>query len=122
MMAEEYADLFIENGELSFTGSDEVTRGREAMLEYFELQQTNAIQQHVTTTRITPIDANNAVGKSYLMVIYESIPEDHEGGPIDANGFLVSGIYHDNFVKTDEGWKFARREMEVKFMRPSPEK
>jgi hypothetical protein len=63
------------------------------------------------------IDEHSAEGVVYL-TLYR-----HDGDPGDLprplDGPLVVGRYHDAFTRTDEGWRFASRRIEVSFVRPS---
>jgi len=51
------------------------------------------------------------------VIVYGGTPDETQSGeqviPID--GFRLMGKYHDKYVRTDEGWKFAERRLQRVF-------
>eukprot|EP00903_Cladosiphon_okamuranus_P004500 g4498.t1 len=61
-------------------------------------------------------DENNASGVHYFTLYTGTKGEDHEeGAAVNITSFTVMGKYHDEYVLTDEGWKFASRSVEAVF-------
>ena len=59
----------------------------------------------MSTMRIVPDGEDRATGVSYV-TIYNAPP-----GVTEVEGFLLIGEYHDEFVRTEEGWKIQTREL-----------
>lgn len=60
------------------------------------------------------IDENNATGVVYLTLYRHDDPDDAAVRPAEAPAIV--GEYRDRFVRTPEGWRFARREVRVDFV------
>jgi hypothetical protein len=64
-------------------------------------------------------DADNAKGTVYLMV-YRCVgdyTEESDPIPYDRPAFI--GHYVDDYVRTPDGWRFARRILHIRFVRES---
>jgi 3-phenylpropionate/cinnamic acid dioxygenase small subunit len=74
-------------------------------LQYFA---DNGIQtRHLqTNTLLTRIDEIHVQGVTYLMLLGQL---KEESGPM----LISTGVYQDEFVKTEQGWKFAVREATI---------
>jgi hypothetical protein len=51
----------------------------------------------------------------HYAAVYSADATDVPGQPIPVKGFAVLGQYHDKYVRTEEGWKFAERVMKPVF-------
>ena len=74
-------------------------------LQYFA---DNGIQtRHLqTNTLLTRIDQNHIQGVTYLILLGQL---QEESAPM----LISTGVYQDEFVKTEQGWKFAVREATI---------
>jgi len=100
---EKFSKLFALNGSLSVGGETWV--GRQAILDRLEDSRDGPVYRHLMSTiRIFPVDADHATGVSYVTV-YNAPPDKRS-----VEGFAAIGEYHDNFIRTDEGWKIESRE------------
>lgn len=114
--AAKIADLFIEDAICRLT---RVTmNGREQIRQGFQRRQDNTgrMSRHVCSNLlIDVISPVEAVGTVYITLYYHDGEPGRETSPTDCLQKL--GEYRDRFVKTDAGWRFARREMTAEFWR-----
>jgi hypothetical protein len=92
--------------------------GRAQLLESFKRgSETTLIRHLVTDTRITVKDETNAEGVSYYMAVnYDPKTKDAKL-PLPLEPFSM-GEWHDRYVKTPQGWRFAHREVKRLFQKP----
>ena len=92
--------------------------GRAQLLESFKrASDTTLIRHLVTDTRIIVKDDNNAEGVSYYMAVnYDPKTKDAKL-PLPLEPFSM-GEWHDKYVKTPAGWRFAHREVKRLFQKP----
>lgn len=108
--ADDFANLFTADASLTvvgqtWTGQDEIRARIEG------LKTGSTIRHEMSTIRIVPIDADHATGVSYATIY--SAPE----GETSVSGFALMGEYHDDFVRTAEGWRIAKRVLVQKYSR-----
>ena len=102
--AEEFSQLFTEDASLTVGGQTWVGR-EEIRGRIQELRNGSTIRHLMSTMRIVPDGEDRATGVSYV-TIYNAPP-----GVTEVEGFLLIGEYHDEFVRTEEGWKIQTREL-----------
>ncbi|MGB5755556.1 MAG: nuclear transport factor 2 family protein [Acidimicrobiales bacterium] len=112
------ADLFTADGvwrtdEFAMNGRDEIRAGfgrRQGVLR----RQS----RHVCTNVVIDVDGDEAKGLCYLV----NYRHDSETGtaekPAPADVPKYVGEYHDRFVRTPDGWRFADRHCDMAFVRP----
>lgn len=115
--AERVAELFSneaiwEAGEIRFAGQAEIQqmmRGRQDM--------AGRRSRHVCTNlHLEVIDADHARGLVYLTLYrYDFETAETEHGPPAETAPIAVGQYHDEFIRTDEGWRFSRRSAGIAF-------
>jgi len=114
--AERVAELFSEDGVWS---SPEVTMdGREQVRKGFAQRQANVarMSRHVCNNQLVDvIDENHAEGTVYLTLYRHDGKEGRRLSPLE--GPAMVGEYRDRFVRTPDGWRIARREIGVSFLR-----
>lgn len=112
------AALFAEDGELILpTGT---SKGR-AAISAGATPTPNLVMRHVMSNiRIDVESPDTAAGTAYLRLYYAT-REGPEGPAISKTlSPRLLGAYHDRFVRTDEGWRFATRTFEFAIMPPVP--
>jgi len=108
--AQEFSNLFTENASLTVVNQTWVGRGNiEQRIE--GLKTGSTIRHEMSTIRIIPVDDDHATGVSYATIY--SAPE----GETAVSGFALMGEYHDEFVRTTEGWKISKRVLISKYSR-----
>jgi hypothetical protein len=115
--AERIADLFIED---AVWCGDIVLEGREAIRAWFTQrgQLTRRVSRHVcTNVLIDVLSEDEATGLSYLVNYRHDRAEGDDQLPVPANHPKYMGELRDTFRRTDAGWLFARREVDVAFLR-----
>lgn len=110
-----YANTFTKDGSLILYGS--ITTGREAIQARAESGSKTAVRMHImTSSAIEVIDREHATGVHYATIYSGEKSESHqEGDIVVAPNYRVMGKYHDKYVLTDAGWKFAERRLEPIF-------
>jgi len=115
--AEKIADLFTDDGQWL---SPEIKMiGKEQIMKGFALRQANTarMSRHVCNNfLIDVIDENNAEGTVYLTLYRHDGEAGRKVSPMDDQPVLI-GEYRDRFVRTDDGWRFSKREIDVSFIR-----
>ena len=108
-----YVDMFTEDGVLIVAGQH--LEGRDAIRERTNNWPRNYVPRHLMTNiDIRPVDETTATGVSYVLIIGGE-REEGATGPMTVSGFRLMGEYHDEFKLTDDGCKFARRELKPAF-------
>jgi hypothetical protein len=96
-----FVELFLSNGVLVTPGATAVGHERLALLR--KSLRSRGTRATLATNILLKGSGNRATGKVYVIEIQE------EGAP--GSGTLsVGGRFHDDYVRTSAGWKFARRE------------
>lgn len=113
-----YANTFAEDGVLILYGNSYA--GRETIQARTEGGDPNRVGMHVmSTSAIEIIDSEHATGVHYATIYGGTKSDSHEEGDmIPLTNFRVMGKYHDKYVLTDAGWKFAERRLEALFSAP----
>ncbi len=110
------AELFTQDGVWK---SAEVTmKGREELVAGFGARQANTarMSRHVCNNLLVDvIDADHATGCVYLTLYRHDGKESRTVSPLKGPVFV--GEYRDRFERTDDGWRFAHREIDVSFVR-----
>ena len=115
--AEQVAELFAADalwqaGEIRFEGRDAVRamfRGRQEM--------TQRRSRHVCTNGVVDVvDEDHATGLVYLQLYRPDFEPGARTDSLAPDAHPVAvGEYHDQFVRTAEGWRFAERRAELAF-------
>ncbi len=75
----------------------------------------NKTRHFVTSTEIDIVDKTNAKGLTYY-TLYLYGGEEETPYPLD--GPFVVGEYHEEFARTDNGWRIKSREARIIFRKP----
>ncbi|HEX4183435.1 MAG TPA: nuclear transport factor 2 family protein [Caulobacteraceae bacterium] len=103
---EEWSHLFAEDGELMLPGA--VVNGRPAILKAVSGPRGDIVSIHsMTNIRIDVESPTKASGLVYITAF--QVPKKDGVGPMVAIAPSVVGQYADEYVKTADGWRFARR-------------
>jgi hypothetical protein len=110
-----FADLFAPDGIFVRANQpNEPLTGRAAILAALNTRPADRLTRHLcTNVEVDVLDANRAVGRCYLYLFSASTaaPEQVGGRPADKTQRV--GEYRDEYVRTAEGWKIARRDGKV---------
>ena len=101
---EGFAATFVEDGVMAVAGGP-ATSGRAALADMVRHTPYGIV--HVTVNATVEVDGDRAVQDVTLLVLSRPGPD----APPDKRGSRLrnSGRYHDELVRTPEGWRFARR-------------
>ena len=111
-----FANLFARDGRLSTP--ERTLEGREAIREAMRRRPPSLVSRHVITNIVVDlIDERNAAGLCYL-VLFRDTRGDPERTSSLAGPALI-GDYTDRFVLTEQGWRFASRDLALAFRRPA---
>lgn len=90
-------------------------RGRASLAPVFDNLNSYEATTHFNGQSTVNIDGDRASGESYCLAHHVSV--DDEGG----RTLMVASIrYHDQFVRLDEGWRFAERRLLVDWTETRP--
>jgi hypothetical protein len=115
---EEVADLFTEHG--VWESAERRLVGRDAIRGWFaerEQRLGTTTQHDCSNALVTVKDARHAEGIVYFTA-YRHDATHKRTAPAPLDGPVSVGLYRDVFVLTDDGWRFAHRRAEVRFLRP----
>lgn len=93
-------DLFLEDGKL------ELRIGKAKGKEEIEALLTRILEftrgkRHFVTNTFVDLNDDVAYAQTYLMVV----------DALESTDIKMTGVYHDTFVKTDQGWKIHTRKL-----------
>jgi uncharacterized protein (TIGR02246 family) len=99
-----FAATFTEDGVMEVTGGP-TTTGRVDLAKMVRRTPYGIV--HVTVDATVEVDGDRATQDVTLLVVARPAPD----APADAKGSRLqrSGRYHDELVRTPEGWRFAHR-------------
>ncbi len=108
-----FAHLFAEDGVLD---AGELLEGREAIARAISRRPYELRTRHILSNIfIDVVSATEARGIAYLTLYRHSGPESLGSRPVPVAGPAAVGHYEDRFVRTAQGWKFARRKLHLAF-------
>ena len=114
---EAFARLFAPDGVLELFGTQR--KGRDEIRQHFR-DRPRMVTRHICANHcIDPVDSDRADGIVYLVLYRLAGDHTEDDGPIPMDRPTLIGHYEDQYVRTDEGWKFARRRLHVRFERQS---
>lgn len=102
--AEGFAATFVEGGVMEVTGGF-LVEGRQALEQMCRGVPYGIV--HVTVDAVVEVQGDRATQDLTVMVLNRPKPD---AGPGERTSTLDrSGRYHDELVRTPDGWRFARR-------------
>ena len=110
-------ELFTQDGRLSGPGIEMV--GQEEIRAFLSERQLIERRQsrHLCTNILIHIDGDQATSRCYLLNFRHDSQTGVAESPAPSGLPKFIGEYHDHFLRTDQGWKFASRRFEVAFLR-----
>lgn len=112
------ADLFVQDG--VWSGVELTLTGREEIRAWFTRRQGLArrVSRHVCTNiGVDVLSEAEARATSYLINYRHDRPDGDRSMPAPARVPKYVGECHDRFALTEDGWRFARRRVDVAFAR-----
>lgn len=70
--------------------------------------------QHFISNHEVDLDGNTAKSRCYLQA--QHVKRNTEGG----DNYLVGGIYLDDWVRTDSGWRIQSRQLQITWIEGNP--
>lgn len=98
--------LFAPDAALAIDGVGEFT-GVDAIVGSLSVLAGLDRTQHVIGNQLVELRGDTAVMDSYFIATH--VDHDHPGGPV----FTVYGAYADRCVRTADGWRIARRKVQM---------
>lgn len=100
---QDLAALYAENGRMARpTAPDEWIEGRDAILAAFQSRPARTTRHVCSNVVIDVINDASAAGESAMLLF-------------TGDGAPKVGSFHDRFVRTDAGWRFAERRGSLTF-------
>nr|WP_246343968.1 nuclear transport factor 2 family protein [Sphingobium jiangsuense] len=100
---EEVAALYAEDGRMARpTAPDDWIEGREAILAAFTARPPRTTRHFCSNIVIDVLSEDEAVGESAMLLF-------------TVDNASKAGSFHDRFVRTGEGWRFAERRGSLTF-------
>jgi hypothetical protein len=121
--AGQIAELFTEDGK--WEGTDLVLTGREEIRDWFVRREgvTRRVSRHVcTNVGIDVLSADEAEGLCYMINYRHDRRDGDTSLPVPAEHPKYIGELRDRFRLTADGWRFARRQVDVSFLRTRAER
>ncbi len=111
------ADLFTDDGYWSGPGAEMVRQDQ--IRAGFSARQDIARRQsrHLCTNVLVRVEGDEATSLCYLLNFRHDSGTGVAESPAPAGLPKYVGEYHDRFVRTSEGWRFASRHCELAFLR-----
>jgi ketosteroid isomerase-like protein len=104
------ASLFTDDGMLRIPDIPVELAGPEEIRAWTEHRPAGFLVQ-TTHPGTIQLDGDTAAGRAYLQEL---------GQARDGRSFLNYAIYHDRYRRTPDGWKFAERVYEVRYLDTTP--
>jgi ketosteroid isomerase-like protein len=107
-----FASLFTEDGAVRMPDVPAEVVGREQIRAGVErLQGMHEFFVQNTHPGAIQLDGDTASGRAYMSEVIRSL---------DGSSYLNYAIYHDRYRRTPDGWKFAERVYEIRYLDTSP--
>jgi len=98
--------LRMPNVPVELVGREEIRVGGERLQAQWDFFVQNT---HPGTIQL---DGDTATGRAYMHEVLRTLDKQHEG--------VNFAIYHDRYQRTPDGWKFAERVYEVRYLDTTP--
>jgi hypothetical protein len=116
--AEGFANLYTEDAMYKPAINPEPIYGRQAILQWAYAYPKGRLTCHISTNEfVEVVDETHATGSAYCVTFREPIPRPDAVSDAVTPRAVVE--YFDTFLRTDEGWRFASRYYQMRFMQPS---
>ncbi len=103
--------LFTEDGVFARpTIPDQPMVGRAVILEQFRKRPPRTLRHLMANVVIDVQSATRATGVCYMILYAGPPPAEGEKGPPKTDSTPLIGAFHDEFVKVDGQWLFAKRQ------------
>ena len=111
------ADLFVADG--SWAGPGVSMVGQDAIRAGFSRREavTRRQSRHICTNVLIHVGGDQATGLCYLVNFRHDSLTGTAESPAPSGIPKFVGEYHDEFVRTGDGWRFATRRFELAFLR-----
>ncbi|MDR0780726.1 MAG: nuclear transport factor 2 family protein [Pseudomonadales bacterium] len=98
------------------TAPEDFIVGRDNILHSFTSRPAGKLTRHLITNTVIEVqDADHASAISYVTQ-FSATPGNPAKFGLKANSTQLVGEYYDNFVRTPEGWRIAKRSGRVALM------
>lgn len=106
-----WATVWADDAAWNLRGDDVV--GREAIVELWRsaVGRYELLLQQTTGHLVDELGADHASGRTYFTEIARKLDGSHQ---------TLHAVYHDRYVRTPHGWRFARRELDVLYRSNEP--
>ena len=106
--ADAWSATWAEDGEWHILGN--ATRGRDAVVSLWkQLMAAVPFVVQVPGHALIEVDGARATGRWYIT---------EYGKSADGSGSLTLGVYHDEYTRSAEGWRFLRRRFDALYSGP----
>lgn len=100
-------------GGVRYTGHAELAKS-------YQAGSRTEVRRHLHAgTRVTVTDSDHAESVTYYLAFNEDPGSEDAAPPYPLRTPFSMGEYHDSFVRTPDGWRFASRTTARVFQRPS---
>ena len=108
---EDLVALFIDEGRYARPmDSENFILGKEAILASFKARPQDKVFRHLITNVVIDVTGpKTAQGLCYVTLFSGSTNNPAEKFGLKANAAVLIGEYHDEFILTEQGWRFSQR-------------
>jgi hypothetical protein len=113
----ELADLFTEEAKYARPiAPDALIEGRANILATFESRPKERVGRHIISNIVIDVQSpEHATGTCYVLLFSGMVDKPAEKFGLQAMSPQLMGEFHDEFVLTPQGWKFAVRKGRIIF-------
>ncbi|MDG2112345.1 MAG: nuclear transport factor 2 family protein [Actinomycetota bacterium] len=113
---ETMADIFTDDA--VWTSGQDTYTGRDELIAFFGRDRGHTKSRHVSSNALVTVTGDHeAEGLSYF-TLYRYHEEKPRVPDLDSQPVIL-GEYRDQYRRTEDGWRIARREADVGFVRRS---
>jgi hypothetical protein len=92
------------------TAPDQPIHGRDAILAQYEARPRFKVTRHlVTNVLIDVLGGDKAKGLLYVLLVTGTVETETPSFPIAADSVQLVGEFRDDYVRTEAGWRIAKR-------------
>jgi ketosteroid isomerase-like protein len=116
---EAVAALYTEDGRMSRPAApDDFITGHSAILESFKARSPR-VARHIVANILVTLKGDGRASASSQILLFAGSPSAHGGPPVLSVAAPLVGTFRDQFIATEQGWRFVERRGSLDFSVPN---